>query len=233
MEGYDLIMLCVVAIGTLFGAWKGLAWQIASLSSIFASYFIAYQFRAPVAEMISASAPWNTFLAMLILYLGASLVIWLVFRFVSDIIDRVKLKEFDRHAGAALGFCRGILWCVIITLFAVTLMGEPQKKTIIHSRSGYYIAVLLDRSHAVMPDEFHDVIGPCIHSLDERLPQEQRTADHHDASTDSLLPAARSHGHEDAFRPSDILGGTRDENDETINRWLEKIPEARFSSRNQ
>jgi len=228
MEGYDLIMLCVVALGTMFGAWKGLAWQIASLSSIFASYFIAYRFRGAVAEYISASPPWNTFLAMLILYLGTSLVIWLVFRFVSDIIDRVKLKEFDRHAGAALGFCRGILWCVIITLFAVTLLGEPQKKTIIHSRSGYYIALLLDRSHAVMPEEIHDVLGPYIHSLDERLPEEHRTAVHHH---DSSLPDAKDGSHDDAFRPADIPNDTRDENDEAINRWLEKLPEVRFSSR--
>jgi len=235
MEGYDLIMLCVVAIGMLFGAWKGLAWQIASLSSIFASYFIAYRFRGPVAELISASPPWNTFLAMLILYLGSSLVIWVAFRFVSDVIDRVKLKEFDRHAGAALGFCRGILWCVIITLFAVTLLREAQKRTIIESRSGYYIAILLDKSHAVMPEEIHDVLGPYIHSLDERLPEDRRTAIHRERLPEDQRAAI--HHHEspngDAFRPVDILNGTQDETNDAIEKWLEKLPEARFSSRKQ
>ncbi len=158
METYDIIMLLVLAVATVFGARKGLAWQVASISSIVASYFIAYRFREPVAAAIKADPPWNTFLAMLILYLSASAAIWLAFRFVSELIDRVRLKEFDHHAGAVLGFCRGILWCVIITLFAVTLLGESQRQKIVQSKSGHYIAVLLDRSEAVMPAELQGVL---------------------------------------------------------------------------
>lgn len=169
MEVYDIIMLVVLVGATLFGAVKGLAWQIASLGAIVASYFAAVRFRGPVAQMLDFEAPWNMFLAMLILYIGTSLVIWLAFRFVSQIIDKVKLKQFDRQIGALLGFAKGVALCVIITLFAVTLMSDDAKTKIVHSRSGYYIAVLLDRSHAVMPDEVHDVLEPYIHSLDERL----------------------------------------------------------------
>ena len=132
---------------------------MASVSSIVASYFIAYQFREPVAQAIDADPPWNQFLAMLIVYLSSSLAIWTAFRFVSELIERVKLKEFDRHAGAAVGFCRGVLWCVIITLFAVTLLGEAQRQKIIQSRSGHYIALLLDRSETVMPAELHGVLS--------------------------------------------------------------------------
>ena len=132
---------------------------MASVSSIVASYFIAYQFREPVAAAIKADPPWNTFLAMLIVYLSSSAAIWMAFRFVSELIDRVKLKEFDHHAGAALGFCRGVLWCAIITLFAVTLLGEAQRQKIVQSRSGHYIALLLDRSETVMPAELHGVLS--------------------------------------------------------------------------
>lgn len=235
MEVYDLIMLGVVVIGTLFGAWKGLAWQVASLGSIFASYFVAYRFRGPMSEVINASPPWNTFLAMLILYLGTSLAIWLVFRFVSNAIDRVKLKEFDRHAGAVLGFCRGVLWCVIITLFAVTLLGEAQKKAIIESRSGYYIALLLDRSHAIMPDEIHDVIGRYIHSLDERLADEERTSHRHDDSTTGLSEAQHPNENSDALAPANISDeptGGNNEADDAIERYLRRLPEVRFNGQN-
>lgn len=169
MDTYDVIMLAVLALATVFGARKGLAWQVASVSSIVASYFIAYRFREPVAAAIKAEPPWNTFLAMLIVYLSASAAIWVAFRFVSELIDRVKLKEFDRHAGAALGFCRGILWCVIITLFAVTLLSEPQRLKIVQSKSGHCIALLLDRSEAVMPAELRGVLAPYLRTLDARL----------------------------------------------------------------
>ncbi len=233
MEAYDLIMLVVLAIATLFGAWKGLAWQVASLASIFASYFIAYRFRGPLAEVINASPPWNMFLAMLILFLGSSLAIWLAFRFVSDAIDRVKLKEFDRHAGAVLGFCRGVVWCVIITLFAVTLLGEAQKKAIIESRSGYYIALLLDRSHAIMPDEIHDVIGRYIHTLDERLVDDERTSHQHDDETTGLSDAAHPDHNGDELSPANISDESASDGsqaDEAIERWLQRLPEVRFNS---
>jgi membrane protein required for colicin V production len=169
MQAYDLIMLGVLALATLFGAWKGLAWQVASIASIFVSFFVACQFREPVAALLSAAPPWNKFLAMLILFLGCSLLIWVVFRFVSDLIERVKLKEFDRHAGAVFGLARGVLWCVIITLFAVTLLGQTQQQAIVQSRSGHYIALLLNRATAVMPDELQEVLAPYVHSLDKRL----------------------------------------------------------------
>jgi len=234
MDVYDLIMLAVVAIGTLFGAWKGLAWQVASLGSIFASYFIAYRFREPVAELISASPPWNTFLAMLILYLGASLVIWMAFRFISDIIDRVKLKEFDRHTGAVLGFCRGVLWCVIITLFAVTLLGDAQKKVITESRSGYYIAVLLDRSCAIMPDEIHEVLAPYIHTLDDQLPGEHRTAHQRNDAADRLAGAQEptpTRSENQTSRHADASIGTEDAPVDVVDRWLGKLQQSRFDSR--
>ncbi len=169
MEAYDVIMLIVIVAATLFGAWKGLVWQIASLAAIFASYFVAYQFREPVAARLSFDPPWNTFIAMLVLYLGTSLGIWIVYRFLSEFIDRLRLKEFDRQIGALLGLAKGVVLCVIITLFAVSLSQDAWRQKIVDSRSGYYIALLLDRAHPVMPEEIHDVLEPYIHKLDERL----------------------------------------------------------------
>jgi membrane protein required for colicin V production len=229
MEVYDLIMLVVLAIATLFGAWKGLAWQVASISSIFVSYFVACNFRDPVSAAIKAKPPWNTFLAMLILYLGCSLAIWVAFRLVSNVIDRVRLKEFDRHAGAVLGFTRGVLWCVIITLFAVTLLGEAQQRSIINSRSGYYIALLLDGAHAVMPEEIHQVLAPYIHSLDERLDTDQRWSQQHAGTARTSNDSAENFG--SGFVPMRIGDQPEDENDAAIQRWLQKLPQMHFDNR--
>ena len=70
MQTYDIIMIVVLVAATVFGALKGLAWQLASLASIFVSYYVAYRFRNSVAELIDATSPWNTFLAMLLLFVG-------------------------------------------------------------------------------------------------------------------------------------------------------------------
>lgn len=169
VEPYDLVMLAVLIIATAWGAWKGVAWQVASLAAIIASYIVAYQFCDTVAKWIPVSAPWRVFLAMLLLFLGASLGIWIVFRLVSRAIDRMKLKEFDRQVGALLGLAKGVVICVIITLFAVTLLGDKQRQAVVNSRSGFYIAVLLSKSHGVIPEEFRDVLSPYVEVFEGRL----------------------------------------------------------------
>jgi membrane protein required for colicin V production len=191
MEVYDIIMLVLLVAATIFGAWKGLAWQVASLGAIVASCLVTVRFQEPVSGMIQAKEPWNVFLAMLILYVGTSFIIWVGFRFVSGFIDRLKLKEFDRQLGAILGCLKGVLLCVVVTLFAVTLLGDSPRRSIVQSYSGYYIALLLDRSHSVLPQEIHDRLHPYIHSLDARLTKDERTNDHEAApatNEPSLIP---------------------------------------------
>lgn len=169
METYDILMLVVLVGATLFGAIKGFAWQLASIASIVVSYVVAYKFRQPFSESIKADPPWNMFLAMLILYVGSSLIIWVAFRMVSRSIDRMKLKDFDRQIGAAFGLAKGALFCILITMFAVTLLGQNHRETIVHSKSGYYIAKALDKSDAIMPPELHEVVAPYIASFEERV----------------------------------------------------------------
>jgi membrane protein required for colicin V production len=169
MQGYDLLMIVILLAAVVWGAWKGFAWQIASLTSIVASYVVALTFRQQLAQFINASPPWNMFLSMLILFLGTSLVVWIGFNLVAEVIEKVKLKEFDRQIGAIFGLAKGVLLCVLVTLFAVTLLSEPQRQAICNSKSGYYIAVLLDKADAVIPNELHQVLDPYIDRLDRQI----------------------------------------------------------------
>lgn len=173
MQGYDLFMLLVLAAAVVWGFWKGFAWQVASIASLTLSYFVALKFRAPMTAMLKQSIevkePLDTFLAMLILFLGTSLVVWVAFNLIADVIEKVKLKEFDRQLGAILGMAKGVLICALITLFGLTLLSEDQRKMIVTSKSGHYIAVLLDRAGPLMPEEVHTVLEPYIKRLDEQL----------------------------------------------------------------
>lgn len=177
MQAYDLVMLIVLGMSTIFGAIKGLAWQVASLASIIVSYIVAYKYRFQVAEMIDAKPPWNMFLAMLILYVGTGFVIWVGFRLMSGFIDKIRLKDFDRHLGALFGFGKGMVFCLLITMFAMTLLGPKQQAAICQSRSGYYITTALNKGAGVLPHEIHDVVGPYLAKLEDQLkhPPAQQT----------------------------------------------------------
>ena len=98
MALYDIVMLVVVVAAVWFGWWKGLAWQIASLAAIIVSYIVAVNFREPVSRYISADEPWNRIAAMLILFLGTSLLIWTIYASVSKSLKKMELKGFDHQA---------------------------------------------------------------------------------------------------------------------------------------
>jgi membrane protein required for colicin V production len=168
MQTYDIVMLAVLAGCTFFGAWKGMAWQLASLGSLGLSYIVALKFSDQLAPYLGERAPVNRLAAMLVLYLATSLAVWLAFRVVASIIDRIKLTEFDKQVGALFGLAKGVLLCVVITFFAVSL-SETARNQILQSRSGHYIAVLIDKADPLMPPDIHDVLGPYLHDLDQRL----------------------------------------------------------------
>jgi len=172
MQAYDILMLVVLGLAIVWGAWKGLAWQVASIASIGLSYFVALHFRLPLSNLINASPPWNIFVSMLILFLGTGLIVWIGFNLISEIIERVKLKEFDRQLGALFGGAKGLLLCVLITLFSVALLGDAQRKAICTSKSGYYIAMFLDRANMAIPRELHEVLAPYLDRLDREIPHD-------------------------------------------------------------
>ena len=169
MSIYDLVMLIIFAGAILFGLWKGLAWQVASVAAIFLSYFVSMTFRGQVATFISAEEPWNQFAAMLILFLGTSLIVWSVFALVKGRIREMELSGFDRQAGALLGAVTGALLCMVVTLFAVTLLGDTARNAIYASRSGGYIVRGINQVSAVVPTEIHRYIDPYIAEFNNKI----------------------------------------------------------------
>lgn len=168
MAPYDLLMLIVLGGATIFGFWKGLAWQIASIASIVASYFAALSFSPAVMQFLGWSEPWHRFAAMLIVYILASLAIWSAFGVIRNAVDAMRLKEFDRQIGALVGLAKGGLFCIAITFFVVTL-SDSGREAVLASRSGVVIARFLQEAKGVMPAELNEVLGPYMQRLENEL----------------------------------------------------------------
>jgi membrane protein required for colicin V production len=188
IQVYDIIMLVVLLGATLFGAWKGMAWQVASLGSLALSCMVAARYGSALAPRISNEEPWNRFIAMLILFVGTGIAVWLLFRLVAGIIDRVRLREFDRQMGALIGLAKGVLLCLVITFFAVTL-SESIRQSVLRSRSGYYAAILIQKATPVLPSEVRDALGKYIDQLDRRLTP-TTTAERSSSDLSSLAEAS-------------------------------------------
>jgi len=164
---YDLLMLAVMVGSIMFGLWKGFAWQVASIAAIFVSYFVAMIFRGPLSGYISVSEPWNRFAAMLILFLATSLIIWMAYGYIKKTIKRLRLRGFDTQAGAILGAFKGIILCMLVTLFSVTLFGERVRQGVVNSRSGGYFAAAINATDAFVPREIHALLDPHIQRFNQ------------------------------------------------------------------
>ncbi|MFO0817399.1 MAG: CvpA family protein [Pirellulales bacterium] len=224
MEAYDIIMLVVLGAATLWGALKGLAWQVASLASMIVSYLVAYRFRGELAPKINAEAPWNVFLAMLILYVASSSLIWLLFRVLSTTIERMKMKDFDRQLGAIFGFGKGVLFCAVVTLFAATLLGETARQSIVRSKSGHYIARLLHDADSLMPEEVKAVLGPYLEDFDNKVDPDYRPREAgggESISWDRIMSKSDSGDGSDQSSDS-VFGDVRQELEKSIERGIER-----------
>jgi hypothetical protein len=177
---------------------------------------VAIQFSAGLAPIFSDRAPWNRFIAMFVLYLLTSFTIWIIFRFVAGFIDRVKLKEFDRQMGALFGLAKGVLFCVVITFFAVTL-SENLRQTVLASFSGRAIAILIKNATPVLPEEVTDVLGKYIEELDRRL-------DPKEPADGGLLDRVKPDGDPPAAAdPNKVLDGIRNDLRDGVDKKLDEL----------
>ncbi len=57
LHPYDLFVLAVLAAATLYGLWKGVAWQVASIASLVISTLVAGRYGAALAPYLSNQRP--------------------------------------------------------------------------------------------------------------------------------------------------------------------------------
>ncbi|MGB9688388.1 CvpA family protein [Thermogutta sp.] len=165
---YDLVIGLIILWTTVYGAIRGFAWQVASLSSLVVSAWAAVRWSPTVAPYLSREEPWNRYLAMLLIFIVCSLIIWLLFRYVAQWIQRVRLEGFDRQMGALLGLAKGILLCFVLTFFAITL-SEGTKRLVLESHSGPWVAALLPRAVRILPPEVRNSVGETIQKFKEQF----------------------------------------------------------------
>ena len=111
-----------------------------------------------------------------------------------------------------------------MTLFAVTLLGETARQSIVRSKSGLYIARLLRDADTVMPHEIKSVLDPYLQDFDHRLDptyQASEAGGGEPLSWDRILrkPSAG----DDAPQGEDsLLDGVREDVERTVERGVEQ-----------
>ena len=161
---YDLLTLAILVIATIRGAQSGLVWQLAVIGTLVFCFLFAGPLSLTVAPSIPIDPPLNRWLAMLGIYLVFSFLCFAIARQARDWIKKARFVEYDRHVGAILGFLKGVMICLVLTFFAVTLSANA-RSAILQSHSGHAAAVIIASLCPVVPQEWHDTLEPHLRRL--------------------------------------------------------------------
>lgn len=174
---YDLVVLAILAFCTIRGAAKGIIWQLAGIVGVVLCFAFAETIAAAVGPHVSLPPPTNHWVVMFGAYLGFSLLSFSMARSVDKWIEKHEMKEYNQHLGAIFGFAKGVVICLVMTFFIVT-MSASARESLKNSHSGKAAAIIMDRLHPVMPDNLHDALAEYIHQLDSDELDLQHTHDH-------------------------------------------------------
>jgi uncharacterized membrane protein required for colicin V production len=161
MTIYDVAMVGIVVAGMVWGAWRGITWQLASIASLVLGYSVAHPLSAQLAPQLQqfGGPVVARALAMILIYAAVSGGVFLVAWIVRSTLRRLKFEAFDRHLGMIMGGLEGALLGLIATLFVVSL--APQSRAqIFTSPSGRIVGRVMNVVGPVLPGEVRQELEP-------------------------------------------------------------------------
>lgn len=173
---YDLIIVAILLFAAYRGLQRGVVYQIATIASVVLCFVFAEAISAAAGPYVPLEPPLNNWVIMVGAYIVFSFVAFGFARVLDGWMEKVKLKEFNRHLGAGFGLLKGLAFCLIITFFAVT-MSDKARAALVDSKSAYYAAVIMDRIHPVMPEKMQGALDRYLAYFDKDKIQQQTPLD--------------------------------------------------------
>lgn len=134
MEGFvivNVVLLAILAIGSVVGLAKGLIRQVIELVGIVASFFIAVLFAGWLAAILQehASLPYSPSLvvAFVIIFVAGMIAFHFVALSVHKLIHMTFLGWVDRLCGAMLGLIVGM---IVSSLLVSAVLELPVSRTV-------------------------------------------------------------------------------------------------------
>ena len=147
---FDAAVLITLIYCAWKGASKGLVAQAAWVVALILCFKFAGELAPAVEPVIAVDQPLRKWIAMAIVYLGLCLVSFVAAGMLTTWLEKMKLKDFDRHLGALLGFLKGVVICMTVMFFALTL-SQSLRPIVSETKSAYVAAMLLHHIDPLIP----------------------------------------------------------------------------------
>ena len=159
MTVYDGVMIGVVVAGMIWGAFRGITWQVASIASLVLGYVVAFPLSAQLAPHFPGEPVVARALALLATYAAVAGGVFLAAWMIRETLRKLRFEAFDRHLGMILGGLEGAILGVVGTVFVVSL--APQTRDpILSSPAGRVVAAVLNATQPILPAEIRDHLTP-------------------------------------------------------------------------
>ena len=123
----DGLLLTVLLLSVLLGAWRGLVYEVLSVASWVAAFVLAQGYADEAALMLpldSLSPPLRLAVGFLVVFIAVAFAGGLLAWLVKKLVASVGLRPVDRVLGSAFGLARGV---VMLLAFAVVVSMSPMR----------------------------------------------------------------------------------------------------------
>jgi len=146
----DLVALAILLYCAFKGASRGLLSQLSWVIALLLCFKFSGQLAPAIEPMIGVAPPLKQWLAMLAVYVGLCGVSFVVAGMLSSWMAKAKIIDFDKHLGGILGFVKGVVICMTVMFFAIT-MSPSMRQIVSQTYSGYAAALILHNSKYLIP----------------------------------------------------------------------------------
>ena len=161
MAVLDWILLTVLLVSLVVGAWRGLVYEVLSVLGWAASFYVA-QWAAPqVATLLplqSASEPVRYAAAFVLIFIAAVFATGLLAFLLKKLIEAMGLRPVDRTLGAAFGLVRGLILLLAATV-VISMTALRSSNWWLESQGAVALTATLKGLKPVLPEQFAKVLN--------------------------------------------------------------------------
>ena len=115
----DLLLLAVLVVSMLLGAWRGLVFEVLSLLGWVLAFYAA-QYAAPAVAVslpaVVVGEPVRYAAAFILVFVIAAFVAGLFTHLLKKMVQAVGLRPVDRSLGVVFGLLRGVVLLLAVTV---------------------------------------------------------------------------------------------------------------------
>lgn len=156
----DWILLTVLLVSLVVGAWRGLVYEVLSVLGWAASFYLAQWFAPQVATLLplqSVSEPVRYAAAFVLIFIAAVFAAGLLAFLLKKLVEAMGLRPVDRTLGAAFGLVRGLILLLAATV-VISMTALKSGHWWLESQGAVMLTATLNGLKPVLPARFAKVL---------------------------------------------------------------------------